>query len=64
MTPRERLIAPGGFIAAGVLFVIAAFLPLAKGRPLNATFIPIGVVFFILGAALWKKVKSDGDSSG
>jgi hypothetical protein len=64
MTPRERLIAPAGFIAAGVLFVIAAVVPLAKGRPLNATFIPLGVVFFILGAAMWRKVKSDGSSSG
>ena len=62
MTPRERFIAPGGFIAAGVLFVIAAFVPLAKGRPINATFIPLGVVFFILGAALWRKVNSDGGS--
>lgn len=59
MTPRERLIAPFGFIAAGLLFWVAALVPLAKGRPLNAAFIPVGVVFFILGAALWKKVKSD-----
>jgi len=64
MTRRERLIAPAGFIAAGVLFVIAAVVPLAKGRPLNAVFIPVGVVFFILGAALWRKVRSDGNSSG
>lgn len=59
MTPRERLIAPFGFIAAGVLFWVAAVVPLAKGRSVNAVFIPIGVVFFILGAALLKKVKSD-----
>lgn len=59
MTPRERLIAPFGFIAAGVLFVIAAFIPLAKGRAPNTVFIPVGVVFFILGAALLRKVKSD-----
>lgn len=64
MTPRERLIAPFGFIAAGVLFVIAAVVPLAKGRPLNVVFIPVGVVFFILGAVLWRKARSDGDSSG
>lgn len=59
MTPRERLIAPLGFIAAGVLFLVAAVVPLAKGRPVNAAFIPVGVIFFVLGAALLKKVKSD-----
>ena len=59
MTSRERLIAPFGFIAAGVLFVIAALVPLAKGGALNTVFIPVGVVFFILGAALLRKVKSD-----
>lgn len=63
MTPRERLIAPFGFIAAGVLFVIAALVPLAKGGAPNTVFIPVGVVFFILGAALMRKVKSDSRPS-
>lgn len=64
MTPRERLIAPAGFIAAGVLFIIAAVVPLAKGRPLNVVSVPVGVFLFILGAALWRKVSSEGNSSG
>lgn len=57
MKPWERKIAPLGFFLAGVLFVVAAILPTLKGRPLNAAFLPIGIVFAILGGIAWSKSK-------
>lgn len=57
MTPRERLIAPLGFALAGIMFLIAALIPLAKDRPINATFIPLGVVFLILGLGVWRRAR-------
>jgi hypothetical protein len=60
MKPWERKIAPLGFVVAGALFVVAAVVPAIKGQPLDATFLALGVVFAILGVALWRK---SGDST-
>jgi hypothetical protein len=48
-------IAMWGFVLAGVLFVAAALMPMVRGGTLNATFLALSVVFFILGAAVAKK---------
>lgn len=48
-------IAVWGFLFAAILFLVVAFLPLARGGPLNATFLALSVVFFVLGAAVAKK---------
>ena len=44
-----------GFLLIGVLFVVVALIPLMRGGSLNATFLAVSVVFFILGAAVAKK---------
>lgn len=55
MKPWERKIAPLGFLLAAVLFMIAAILPTFSDKPMNSAFLPIGIVFGILGAAAWRK---------
>lgn len=55
MKSWERKIAPVGFLLAGVLFVIAAVIPLLKGKSLNAAFIGVGAMFVVLGAVALNK---------
>jgi hypothetical protein len=57
MTARERLIAPVGFCLAAVLFMFAAIVPTFDGRPLNAAFVPLAIVFGIFGVVAWRKAK-------
>ncbi len=47
-------IAVWGFVAAGILFMVAAFVPVLRGGTMNAVFFPVGVVFLILAAAINK----------
>ncbi len=60
MKTWERKIAPAGFFLAGVLFMVAALAPTFRGQPLNAAFLPIGVVFAVLGVVTWRKVQRAG----
>jgi hypothetical protein len=55
-------IAVWGFLLTGVLFVVAALIPLVRGGSLNATFLALSVVFFILGAAVAKKNRASDSS--
>jgi hypothetical protein len=59
MKPWERKIAPLGFLLAAVLFVIAALLPVARGRPLNAAFFGVAVIFGVLGGVAWRRSGSE-----
>lgn len=43
-----------GFVVAGLLFMVAAFLPMLRGGSMNAVFFPVGVVFLVLAAAINK----------
>jgi hypothetical protein len=52
-------VAVWAFVLAGVLFVVAAVIPLLRGGELNATFLALSVVWFILGAAAAKKNRTD-----
>ena len=58
MKSWERKIAPLGFLLAGVLFLVAAVVPTFRGQPLNATFLPLGVVFIVLGFIMWRKMQN------
>jgi hypothetical protein len=49
------------FILAAALFELAAVLPVVKGRPLNAAFLGVGVVFLVLGLAQLKAAKDGTD---
>jgi drug/metabolite transporter (DMT)-like permease len=57
MKQWERKIAPAGFFLAGVLFTVAAVAPTFREQPLNATFLPLGIVFAILGGVAWRKAQ-------
>lgn len=57
MTSREKLIAPLGFLLAGVLFLVAAIVPALRGGKMNVAFLPIGVVFLILGFAILNRAR-------
>ena len=58
MKTWERKIAPLGFLLAGVLFLAAAVIPTFRGQPLNAAFLPLGIVFGILGLVTWRKARN------
>lgn len=64
MKTWERMIAPLGLFLAGVLFVVAALMPTFRGEPLNAAFLPLGILFAIVGAVMWRKVQSAGVPPG
>lgn len=64
MKPWERRIAPVGFFVAGVVFVIAAIVPVFRGEPMNAAFLPLGVVFAILGGVTWRRAQSTNPPPG
>lgn len=57
---QDKKIAPAAFLLAAVLFFAVALIPLARGKELNATFLPLGVVFLVLGAAVRKKLGEGG----
>ena len=47
-------VAVWGFVVAGILAMVAAFIPVLRGGTMNAVFFPVGVVFLILAAAINK----------
>jgi hypothetical protein len=57
MKKWERNIAPVGLFLAGVLFVVAAVIPTFRGQQLNAAFLPLGIVFAIVGLVAWRKAQ-------
>jgi hypothetical protein len=57
MTRFERMIAPGGFGLAAMLFFFAAVSPAFSGGSLNAAFLGAGVVFLAVGVAMWRKAR-------
>jgi hypothetical protein len=57
MKTWERKIAPAGFFLAGALFIVAAVIPTFRGQPFNAAFLPLGIVFAVLGAVAWRKAQ-------
>ncbi len=52
--PNQRLVV-GLFLVAAVLFLLAALIPVFSGQALNATFLALAVVFFVLGIAKRRK---------
>jgi hypothetical protein len=47
------------FILAGLLALLAAVLPLAKGERINVAFLAVGAVFIILSAIRLRKTPED-----
>jgi hypothetical protein len=54
-------IAGWGFMLAALLFALATLIPLARGGDLNATFLVLAIVFFVLGGAVMRKSRTITD---
>lgn len=61
---RRINVAAAGFGLAAFLFGIAAVLPSIRGGSLNATFLAVAVVFFVLAIAAGRKSAKPPSSSG
>ena len=59
----EPKAAARGFMFVGVLFLIVTFIQVARGKDLNAVFLAVALVFFILAAAIANKKPGAGDAS-
>jgi hypothetical protein len=46
-----------GFTLAGLLFAVAALVPLLRGGTLDVVFLALSIVFFTLGPAIAKKTQ-------
>ena len=46
---------------AALLFMVAALIPLVRGRDLNTTFLVLALVFFVLGAGVMRKRRTITD---
>ena len=54
-------IAGWGFMLTALLFGGAALMPLTRGRELNATFLVLALVFFVLGAGVMRRRRTITD---
>lgn len=46
---------PAAFALAGILFLVAAVMPVINGRPLNVACLGVGVLCLFLGIAIGRK---------
>jgi hypothetical protein len=51
----QSQVATLGFAIAGVLFLVAALIPMLRGSTVQIAFLPIGVVFLVLAVALRRR---------
>ncbi len=56
---QKNIIGKWGFIIAGILFLIAAILPLAEGRTFNAATFVLGIALLVIGTAVARKKRAD-----
>ncbi len=54
----QNIIGTWGLIIAGIMFLIAAILPLVAGRPFNAALFVIGVALLVIGAGVARKKRA------
>jgi hypothetical protein len=57
----QSRLAGWGFMLAALVFGVAAVIPLARGRDLNATFLVLALVFFVLAAGVMRRSRSATD---
>lgn len=60
---RETLVA-WMFPLVAVLSFIAAFLPVLRGRPMNVTFLAVGVIWLVVAAAAAKRNRKKSGNQG
>lgn len=51
----ESKIVPVTFTLSTLLFLFAALKPLIKGQPLNAAFLSIALIAFVIAIVTWRK---------
>jgi hypothetical protein len=56
-SPNKLNVAAVLNILAGVIFILAAFHPLSVGTGIDYVYIPIGVVFLVIGIAEMREKK-------
>jgi len=54
----QRKFAARLLIIAGMLFLLAAVVPVFRGQPSNSTFTAVGAALFVIGLAAAKKSRS------
>jgi hypothetical protein len=56
---QKNIVGRWGFIIGGILFLIAALVPLATGSPFEAKFFIIGIALLVIGAAIARKGRNE-----
>ena len=59
---KQPKIAAWGFLVAGILFLVAAVVPLARGGVVNFTFLLLAGVFVVLGTIVGKRSRPNNSS--
>lgn len=54
----QRKFAARMFILAGMVFLLAAVVPVFRGQPSKMTFTTVGIAFFAIGLGAAKKSRS------
>jgi hypothetical protein len=60
----KKKIVPLSFALSAVLFLFAALEPVSQGQALNATFLSIGALSFVLALVIWRKAGNDSGPPG
>ena len=55
----KKKIVPLSFALSAVLFLFAALVPAIKGQALNATYLGISALSFVLALMTWRKAGND-----
>lgn len=54
----KNIIGKWGFIIAGILFLIAAIMPIAAGKTLKVSFFVIAIALLVIGAGVVRKKRA------
>lgn len=54
---KQEILIPWLFFLAAAGSMVAAFVPMVKGGPLNVVFFCVGIVWFILGLGMRAKLR-------
>lgn len=55
----KNIIEKWGFHIAGILFLIAAIIPLVEGETVKVSFFVIGIALLVIGTAIARKRRAD-----
>jgi LPXTG-motif cell wall-anchored protein len=58
----KTIIEKWGVLIAGILFLIAALIPLVEGETVKVSFFVIGIALLVVGTAIARKRRTDTSS--